>query len=124
AESHAEEDRKKEETIDLRNQADSMIHSTEKTIKDLGDKVPEDVKKTIDEKVEALKKVKESNDNIEIKKSLDDLSETVQKIGAELYKDKQEQPNPEQPAEENQESGEEKVEEGKETIDADFEEKK
>lgn len=122
AEAHAEEDRKKKETIDLRNQSDTMIHSTEKTIKDLGEKVPEDVKKTIDEKVEALKKVKDSNDATEIKKALDDLSETVQKIGAELYKNS----SSAEATEDKQ--GEDKGEEGKDTekeaIDAEFEEKK
>lgn len=125
AEAHAEEDRKKKETIDLRNQADSMIHQTEKTIKELGEKVPEDTKKTIDEKMEALKKVKDSNDNDKIKKAIDELSETIQKIGAELYKNQQAQPNSEasQEAEQSEANqGEEKND--KETIDADFEEKK
>jgi molecular chaperone DnaK len=120
AESHAEDDRKKKEVIDLRNQADGMIHQTEKTIKEFGDKVPEDVKKTIDEKMDALKKSKDSSDAPVIKKAIDDLGETIQKIGAEMYKNQSASAEaPADKADANQASGDAP----KETIDADFKEK-
>jgi len=89
AQLHAEEDRKKKETIELRNQADTMVYQTEKTLKDLGDKVPAEVKKAIEEKLADLKKTKEGNDAAALKRALDALSETVQKIGSELYKTKE-----------------------------------
>jgi len=93
AEMHAEEDRKQKEIIDLRNQADAMLHTTEKTLKDFGDKVKPETRKPIDEKIEELKKVKDSNDGQVIKKAIDELSQVVQQIGAELYK---QQPTEEQ----------------------------
>jgi len=86
AQAHAEEDRKKKEMIELRNQADATVYQTEKTIKDLGDKVPADIKKQVEEKLAAVKSSKDGNDTAALKKSLDELSDTVQKIGSELYK--------------------------------------
>jgi molecular chaperone DnaK len=89
AQAHAEDDRKKKELIELRNQADAVIYQTEKTLKDLGEKVPADVKKQVEEKLAAVKSSKDGNDVAILKKSLDELSDTVQKIGAELYKNQQ-----------------------------------
>ncbi len=86
AQAHAEEDRKKKEIIELRNQADATIYQTEKTIKEVGEKVPADIKKAIDEKIAAVKAAKDGTDAATLKKALDELSETIQKIGAELYK--------------------------------------
>jgi molecular chaperone DnaK len=86
AQAHAEDDRKKKELIELRNQADVVIYQTEKTIKDLGEKVPADIKKQVEEKLSAVKSSKDGNDSAALKKALDELSDTVQKIGAELYK--------------------------------------
>ncbi|HBW74206.1 MAG: Chaperone protein DnaK [Candidatus Magasanikbacteria bacterium GW2011_GWA2_45_39] len=85
AELHADEDKKKQEAIEAKNIADSMIYTTEKMIKENGDKVKDDDKKSIEEKVEALKKVKDGTDLEAIKKSTEDLSQTVQKVGAAMY---------------------------------------
>ncbi len=87
AELHADEDKKKKEVIETKNQADSMVFQTEKTLKDLGDKVPADVKKQVEEKVEALKKVKDGEDMEAIKKAISELNETVSKIGQNMYSD-------------------------------------
>jgi molecular chaperone DnaK len=86
AQAHAEDDRKKKEIIELRNQADATTYQTEKTLKEMGDKVPSEIKKQIDEKLAAVKTAKDGNDVAVLKKALDELSETVQKIGSELYK--------------------------------------
>ncbi len=86
AEAHAVEDRKQKELIDLRNQADTLIYSVEKTLRESGSKVSEDVKKSIQEKIDAVKKTKDGNDEAALKKALDELSQEIQKIGAELYK--------------------------------------
>jgi len=94
AEVHAEEDKKKKEKIEVKNMADSLIFTTEKTLKEAGSKVPDSDKKDIESKIEALKKVKDG-DNIEaIKKSTEELSQAIQKIGAAMYKQTQQQTQP------------------------------
>ncbi|MGL5831132.1 MAG: molecular chaperone DnaK [Candidatus Altimarinota bacterium] len=87
AELHAETDKKKKEGIETRNQAESLVYQSEKTLKDSGDKVTEEIKKPVQEKIDALKKIMENPEasTEEIKKASDDLSEHVQKLGASLY---------------------------------------
>ncbi|MCX6785987.1 MAG: molecular chaperone DnaK [Candidatus Komeilibacteria bacterium] len=85
AEIHAAEDEKKKELIDLRNNADSVIYQTEKILKESGDKVPAEVVKEVNEKVEVLKKVKDGSDAAAIKSAFEDLNQTVQKIGSAMY---------------------------------------
>lgn len=85
AELHAEEDRKKKEAIEVKNAADTLIYTSEKTLKDGGDKVKEEDKKQVEEKIEVLKKVKESGTIEDIKKATEDLSQTIQKVGAAMY---------------------------------------
>jgi molecular chaperone DnaK len=80
AEAHAEEDKIKKESIEAKNQADNLIFTAEKSLKDTGDKVSADVKKEVEEKIEALKKVMNgSKEDIEIKSR--ELSESLSKIG-------------------------------------------
>ena len=62
AESHAEDDKKKQEAVEVKNTADSIIFNTEKILKENDAKVPEDVKKEVNEKLDALKKVKDGED--------------------------------------------------------------
>ncbi|XOB40811.1 MAG: molecular chaperone DnaK [Candidatus Nealsonbacteria bacterium] len=103
AEIHGEEDKKKRESIEIKNAADSLIYTTEKTLKDMGDKISEDTKKEIEQKVEALKKAKEADNIDDIKTKTQELSQTIQKIGAEIYKkaaEKKEQPKQKPEAEE------------------------
>ncbi len=90
AETHAEEDKKKKELIEARNMADTLIYTTEKALRDAGDKITTDEKKPIEEKIEALKKVKDSDDVGAIKKATQEMSEAAQKIGEKLYKAAQE----------------------------------
>jgi molecular chaperone DnaK len=89
AEAHGEEDKKKKDVIEVKNLADNLVYTTEKTLKDMGDKVSAEVKKEIEEKAEALKKVKDSDNIDDIKSKTAELSQAVQKIGAEMYKDKE-----------------------------------
>ena len=86
AEAHAVEDKQKQELIEVKNLADSLVYTTEKTLKETGDKVSPDAKKEIEEKLESLKKVKDSDKIDEIKEKTAELSGSIQKIGAELYK--------------------------------------
>ena len=85
AQLHAEEDAKKRELVDLKNQAEALIFTTEKTLKDAGDKVSADDRKSIMDQVEDLKKNKEGEDKDLIKKNYDALSEAIQKVGAAMY---------------------------------------
>ncbi len=85
AEMHSVEDRKQKELIDLRNQADALVYSVEKTLREAGDKVSADIKNSIQERIEAVKKVKDGQDAESLKKELDALSQEVQKIGSALY---------------------------------------
>ena len=89
AELHAAEDQKKKELIEAKNLADNLIYTTEKTLREAGDKVSADLKKEIEEKIEALKKVKESDNIEEIKQKTSELSQAIQKAGAELYRTSQ-----------------------------------
>lgn len=86
AEVHAEEDKKKKEVVETKNMADTLVFTTEKALKDAGDKVTVEEKKPVEEKIEALKKVKDSDDIEVIKKATEELSAEAQKIGEKLYK--------------------------------------
>ncbi|HAI74332.1 TPA: molecular chaperone DnaK [Candidatus Moranbacteria bacterium] len=94
AEVHAEDDKKKKETIEVKNMADTLVYTTEKALRDAGDKITADEKKPVEEKVEALKKVKDSDDISAIKKATEELSQEAQKIGEKLYKAAQETQTP------------------------------
>lgn len=81
AETHADEDAKKKEVIEARNVADQMIYTAEKSVKDYGDKAGEEVVKEINEKITALKEVKDKDDVAAIKTATEALSTAMQKIG-------------------------------------------
>ena len=85
AELHAEEDKKKRELVDARNMADSMIYSTEKSIKELGDKVDATIKGDVDRGIEKLKKAMEGDNTEEIKRLSDELTQTSHKIAEMMY---------------------------------------
>ena len=97
AELHAEEDKRKRELSEAKNLADNLVYTTEKTLREAGDKVSQDSKKEIEEKIEALKKVKDSDNIEEIKSKTADLSQVIQKIGAEMYRAAGEKKPPEEP---------------------------
>ena len=109
AELHAREDRKKQELIEAKNLADNLIYTTEKTLREAGEKISADIKKEIEGKIEALKKVKDSDNIEDIKNKTQELSQTIQKVGTELYKAAQEKKTEEKKSEE---SKKEKPEEG------------
>jgi len=85
AEAHAEEDKKKKEAVEARNLADTLVYTTEKALREAGEKIAADKKKPVEEKIEALKKLKDSDDIAAIKKATEELSQEAQKIGQELY---------------------------------------
>lgn len=85
AEAHAEEDKKRRESVEVKNMAETMIYTTEKMMKEAGDKAAADDKKVVEEKLEALKKIKDGEDLEAIKKASDELATAAQKIGAAMY---------------------------------------
>ena len=91
AESHAEEDKKHKDEIEVRNQTDSLCYSTEQTLKDLGDKVPEDQRKNVQDAVDAAKKALEGTDIDAIKVAGEKLQEASHKLAEVVYSNTQEQ---------------------------------
>jgi molecular chaperone DnaK len=91
AELHAEEDKKKKESVEAKNHAESVIFTTEKLIKDSGDKMSETDKKELEEKLEELKKVKDSADVEDIKKKMEEVNVVAQKVGTAMYQNAQSQ---------------------------------
>ncbi|MBL7101039.1 MAG: molecular chaperone DnaK [Nanoarchaeota archaeon] len=116
AEKYAEQDKKKKEGIDIKNQADTLVYSTEKMLNDYKDKIDKGTKEKV---VSALKDLKDSmgKDNLEdIKSKMDALQKTAQEIGAKMYQQASQQ-QAEQPKEEKKESKKAKDEK---VVDADF----
>ncbi|MDD3006109.1 MAG: molecular chaperone DnaK [Candidatus Pacebacteria bacterium] len=89
AELHADEDKKKKEQIEVKNNASTLVYTTEKLIRESGDKMKEEDKKDLQEKVAALDKVKDGEDYEAIKKASEELSAAAQKIGTEMYQQAQ-----------------------------------
>ena len=87
AEAHAEEDKKKKEAAEAKNHADTMIYTAEKSLKDAGDKAPEEDKKAVEEAIAVLKEKLDSGDAEEIKKLTEDLSTKLTKVGEAMYKE-------------------------------------
>ena len=127
AESHAEEDRKFKELVELRNKADSLIHSSEKSVKDLGDKVDAETKSNIDKAIASLKEALKGNDGQEIEAKTTALQDLANVLAERVYAEQAaaqggaEQPQPEQATQEasSSASGSNKEET---VVDADFEE--
>ena len=85
AEMHAEEDKKKKELAETRNHADTLIYSTEKTVKELGEKVESDLKSDIEGAIERLKKAIETTDAAEIKRLSEELTTSSHKLAEKMY---------------------------------------
>jgi molecular chaperone DnaK len=86
AETHAEEDKKAKEAIEIKNNADTLAYQSEKQLKDLGDKIPEDKRKQVEDAIKAVREAIEKNDTDAMKKTYDDLQNKFQEVSADLYK--------------------------------------
>ncbi|MGC9016642.1 MAG: molecular chaperone DnaK [Caldimicrobium sp.] len=120
AEQFAEEDRRKKELAEARNQADSLIYSVEKTLRELGDKVPEDLRKEVEEKIRHLRDTMEKDDINAIRRASDELTQASYRLAEMLYRSKTQKG--ETGAGSSSEGASKKG--GDEVIDADFEEMK
>ncbi len=85
AEAHAEEDKKRKEEIDIRNQADTLVYTAERSLKDAGDKVSAEVRTDVEQKLADLKGVIQTASPEDLKPKMDALSEALQKIGSAMY---------------------------------------
>jgi molecular chaperone DnaK len=114
AETHAAEDATRREEIELRNQADSLAYTAEKSLRDAGDKVPEDVKSEVEGKVAAVRSALQSGDTNTIRSAVGELGQSMQKIGEAMYADAGAEGPPgangEAPSEDGEKPGEEAVE--------------
>jgi len=114
AEMHGDEDKKKKDLVEAKNLAEQMVYTAEKSLKDAGDKVPADIKKGVEEKIENLKKEKEGSVLDNIKKATEELSSEISKIGQFMNQSGTQENPDQQNASPNQEN----------VKDAEFEEKK
>jgi molecular chaperone DnaK len=116
AEKHDEEDRRKRELAEARNQADSLIYSVEKTLRELGDKAPADLRKEVEEKIAKLREKMEGDDIEAIRRAIDELTQASYRLAEMLYRTK---------AGASEASSASQSQKGKDdVIDADFEEMK
>jgi len=126
AELHADEDKKRKEMVETKNQADSLVYGTEKSLKDLGDKVDAETKSKVEQEVEALKKIIEKSDNIdELKQGVESLTQASHKLAEIMYAQATQDQAGQQPGggpEAGGQEGESKPDE--DVVDADFEEVK
>ncbi len=85
AEQHAADDQKHKEEIEARNQADHAIYTAEKTLRDLGSQVPDNVRRDVESKIEALKQIKDTGSLEDLQKRTQELGYALQQIGASMY---------------------------------------
>ncbi len=119
AEANKEEDKKKRESVDVRNQADTLIHSTEKNLKEHGDKITDDEKKAIEDASSGLKEALKGTDTEDIKKKTETLVQASMKLGEAIYKSQEKKQDP---SNDGKKDNEEKKDDN--VVDADFEEVK
>jgi len=92
AEANAEFDRKKREKAEAKNKAETLIYSAEKALTEAGDKAPAEIKESVKDKIEALRKALDSDDGETIERAVADLSSELQKIGSSMYNKEEENP--------------------------------
>jgi molecular chaperone DnaK len=119
AEANKEEDKKKRESVDTRNQADTLIHSTEKNLKEHGSKITDAEKKAIEDSSSSLKEALKGTDNEDIKKKTEALVQASMKLGEAIYKAQEKKPDSPDDSKNNDEGKKDDN-----VVDADFEEVK
>lgn len=123
AEKYAEDDKKLKETIETKNQAESLVYNAEKTMKEHGDKVSKEDRESIEKAIETLKESMKGDDISKIKKDIETLQEEVQKVGTAIYQkvaQEQAQEQAKKQAEATEEGKGEGKGEDKEYVDADY----
>ena len=124
AESNKEADKKKRETVDARNQADMILHTTEKNIKEHGSKISDTDKKSIESGISDLKSALKGTDTEAIKKTTQDLVQTSMKLGEAIYKSQQKESDKKNNSQDQSSKDTNKAQNKENVVDADFEEVK
>ena len=120
AELHAAEDLKRKEDVEVRNTADTMVYTAEKTIREHGDKVPADMKGQIEGKIAAVRSAMQGQDTAYLRRTVQELNEAMQKVGASVYQQAGAPPGGQQPPPGEQGPGGGKPDEG--TVEGEFRE--
>ncbi|MBU1600032.1 molecular chaperone DnaK [bacterium] len=120
AEAHSEEDKKRMELTEIKNRADTMIYATEKALREYGDKVSADEKKSIEDAITDLKKKMEEEDKEAIEKAITDLAQVSQKLGEAVYKEAQAKAQEEAAQQQTGTSSEKKEEKKDDTIEGEY----
>jgi molecular chaperone DnaK len=126
AELHADEDKKRKDMVETKNQADSLVYSTEKSLKDLGDKVDAETKSKVEQEVESLKKIIEKGDNVdELKQGIESLTQASHKLAEIMYAQATQDQAGQQPGSGPEAGGQaDESKPDEDVVDADFEEVK
>ncbi len=119
AEQHADEDRRKKELIEARNTADSTIYTAEKLLKDMGDKIPAEMKTQVEDKVARLRSAVNDSDPEPIQKAVEELNQVIQQVGASAYQQTPPEPEP-QPGPAGDQSGPGPSASGEDVVDGEF----
>ncbi len=124
AEAHADEDKKRKEQVEAKNQADSMIYATEKSLTDLGDKVDAETKTNVEKEIESLKKLMEGDDTEAIKAGIESLTQASHKLAEMMYSQASAEQTEGAPADEGAGKSSGKKDDDDDVVDADYEEVK
>jgi molecular chaperone DnaK len=122
AETHAAEDAKRREEVELRNNADTLAYQAEKTLRDYKDKIPANLNQEVEEKVKAVRSAMQGNDIESIRQVVQQLNDAMQKIGAAVYQQQQQQQPPPPPPGEQPPPGGKGGKEGEGTVEGEFRE--
>jgi molecular chaperone DnaK (HSP70) len=107
AEEHPGEDTKKKEMVEAKNNAEQMVYTAEKSLKDHEKEIPEDIKKEIEDKIKIVNEEKDKDDKDALAKSVEDLTSSLQKIGEIMQKAAEAEGKENKPKEEAESKGEE-----------------
>jgi molecular chaperone DnaK len=121
AERYRQEDEKHRESVELRNSADSLIYQAEKVIKEQGEQIPDDIKNEVEGKIAACRSAQEGGDLAHLQTTVEELSESVQKLGASMYQQPEEGPSPSEEQDYDQPS-EDDEDEDEDVVDGEFSE--
>jgi molecular chaperone DnaK len=120
AEANIEADKTRRQLVEAKNQAESLIHETEKNLKEYGDKISEDDKKAIETNLESLKTAKEADDLASIQEKTQTLLQSSMKIGEAMYKEQAEKEKSEDVSSDNSQSGKKSSAKDDDVIDAEY----
>ena len=112
SELHADEDKKRREEVEMRNAADTLAYTAEKTLREHGDKLSDDLKQRVEQALSKLRTALDGSDSGEIERTMGELSEAVQQVGTEVYQAQQPPPAGEEPPAEGPAEGDEGTVEG------------